>query len=61
MNLNFCCDVRIVGKEFGINIYPSVFVPTAQAGGSGLMLYENILLVYILYLDTKENPLSAVY
>ncbi len=39
MSLDFCCDIQMVGSEFGVKnmkaLKPSCFVSTVQAGGGG--------------------------
>ncbi len=43
MSLDFCCDIQMVGSEFGVKnmkawIHPCL-VSTVQAGGGGVMVW----------------------
>ncbi len=42
MSLNFCCEIQMVGSEFGVNNMtqePSCLVSTVQAGGAGIVVW----------------------
>ncbi len=43
MSLDFCCDIQMVGSEFGVKEHesmdPSCLVSTVQAAGSGVMVW----------------------
>ncbi len=38
MSLDFCCDIQMVGSEFGVKNMKAV-VSTVQAGGGGVMVW----------------------
>ncbi len=42
MSLNFCCNIQMVGSEFGVknikSMDPSCLVSTDQAGGGGVIV-----------------------
>ncbi len=40
MSLDFCCDIQMLGSEFGVkNMDPSCLVSTIQAGGGGVIVW----------------------
>ncbi len=43
MSLDFCCDIQMVGSEFGVKKHeimdPSCLFSTVQAGGGGVMVW----------------------
>ncbi len=52
MSLDFCCDIQMVGSEFGVNNMKAWIVSTVQAGGGGLM-------VWVIFSWHTFGPLST--